>query len=153
VESLNKRSYFVPHFRLALEEGPCYPPGFARAHPGQFNNARLLSSTILVQADNPRRPVNIYDGSDAGSYAWPSPTVLGGIPGRIPSDRLSAPLHGLMVSRYRGGRAVIPAPGRQEFHLHESEVIKEPWLFVANPCTRTLLFVYISDERIARRKM
>jgi hypothetical protein len=138
MESQNKRSYFVPHFRLALEEGPCYPPGFVRAHPGQFKNARLLSSTILVQADNPRRPVNIYDGSDAGSYAWPSPTVLGGIPGRIPSDRLSAPLHGLMVSRYRGGRAVVPAPGRQELRLHESEVIKEPQPFVANPCSRTL---------------
>jgi hypothetical protein len=110
-------SCFGPHFRLTLEEGPCYPPGFARANPGQFKNARLISSTILVQADNPRRPVNIYDGSDVGSCAWPSPTVLGGIPGRIPRDRISAPLHGLMVNRYREGRAVIPAPGRQEFHL------------------------------------
>ena len=104
--------------------------------------------TILVQADNPRRPVNIYDGSNTGSCAWPSSTMLGGIPGRIPSDRLSAPLHGLMVSRYRGGCAVIPAPGRQEFHLHESEVIKEPWPFVAYPCSR-IWFVNISDERIA----
>jgi len=74
---------------------------------------------------------------------------LGGIPGRIPSDRLSGPASRIDGQSLPWGRAVIPAPGRQEFHLHESEVIKEPWLFVANPCPRTLLFVNISDERIA----
>jgi hypothetical protein len=122
-----------------LKEGPCYPPGLLRVHPGRFPTARLISLTVLVQADNPRRPVMIYDGSDAGSCAWPSPTLLGGVPGRIPSDRLSTPLHGLIVSRYRGGCAFIPALGRQELHLHESEVIKESWPFVANPRSRMLV--------------
>jgi hypothetical protein len=51
--------------------------------------------------------------------------VLGGIPGRIPSDRLFDPHLGLRISRYPRGDAFTVTLTGQEFHLHETEVIKE----------------------------
>jgi hypothetical protein len=36
---------------------------------------------------------------------------------------LFPPLLGLMASRYRGGDAVIPAPGRRGFHPHDLPVV------------------------------
>lgn len=62
--------------------------------------------------------------------ACPYSALLGGIPGRIPSDRHLLPLLGLMVSRYPGESAVSPTLGRQELHLHRDEVIKDLSIFV-----------------------
>jgi hypothetical protein len=61
--------------------------------------------STLDQADNPRRLVSGYDDSDVSSIAYPYPAMLGGVPGWVPSYRLSPPLRGLMFSRYRGGSA------------------------------------------------
>jgi hypothetical protein len=70
---------------------------------------------LLAVADNPRRLLQPNDDSSVGSTeAYPYSALLGGIPGRIPSDRHLLPLLGLMVSRYPGEYAVSPTLGRQE---------------------------------------
>jgi hypothetical protein len=81
---------------------------------------------LLAVAHNPRRLLHPNDDSSVGSTeAYPCSALLGGIPGRIPSDRHLLPLPGLMVSRYLGEYAVSPTPGRQELHLHGDTVIKD----------------------------
>ena len=60
---------------------------------------------ILDQANNPRRLVAHDDDSDVSSSAYPYSTLLGGVLRWVRSYRLSFPLHGLMVSRYRGESA------------------------------------------------
>jgi hypothetical protein len=74
---------------------------------------------VLAQATTPRRPVSRYDDSDVSSS-----TLLGGIHQWSWCDRLSLPLHGLMVSRYRGEGAFTFASKGQELHLHVNQVIK-----------------------------
>jgi hypothetical protein len=60
---------------------------------------------LLDQANNLRRLVVPNDDSRVSSFAYPYSTLLGGIRREILRDRLSFPLHGLRVSRYRGERA------------------------------------------------
>jgi hypothetical protein len=70
---------------------------------------------LLAVAHHPRRLLPPHDDSAMGSAAaCPYSALLGGIPGRIPSDRHLASLWGLRVSRYPRGYAVSPTPGRQE---------------------------------------
>src|SRR6266542_5511420 len=83
--------------------GPSYPPGQVgvtlvspkiepapvRSHFGQANNARRL--------------VLHYDGSDGRSLALPVATRSQKRAGCVPVVSGSTPRHGLMVSRYRGG--------------------------------------------------
>jgi hypothetical protein len=33
-------------------------------------------------------------------------------------------LHGLMTSRYREGNAFTPAPGEEDLHLHDYQVVR-----------------------------
>src|SRR6266851_3604783 len=80
--------------------------------------------STLDQADNPRRLVSRYDDSNVSSIAYPYSTMLGGIPGWVPSYRLSSPLHGLMVSRYRGGSASPLHLGGRNFTYTESKLSK-----------------------------
>src|SRR5262249_16137290 len=61
--------------------------------------------SVLDPADNPRRLVATDDDSDVSSFSYPYATLLDGIPRWVRSYRLSFPLHGLMVSRYRGESA------------------------------------------------
>src|SRR5882672_2328873 len=63
--------------------------------------------SLLDQANNPRRLVVSDDDSAVSSSACPYPTLLGGMRGWIPRDRLLLPLHGLRVSRYRGEHASL----------------------------------------------
>ena len=42
---------------------------------------------------NSNKPAQRDDDSVVGSYSYPFPTVLGGVPGRVPSYRLLSPLH------------------------------------------------------------
>jgi hypothetical protein len=72
--------------------------------------------------------------------------VLGGVLRRIRTYRRLLPLHGLMASRYRGEYAVTRALRGQESHLHESSVIKDLAVSVADPPATP-----VSGERIARR--
>jgi hypothetical protein len=89
---------------------------------------------ILAQANTPRRPGSPYDDSDVSSSAYPCPTVLGGIRRWSRRDRLSFPLHGLMVSRYRGEGAFTSASEGQESHLYIKQVIKDTaCVFVFHP--------------------
>jgi hypothetical protein len=69
---------------------------------------------LLAVAHHPRRLLPRHDDSAMGSAAaWPYAALLGGLPGRMPSDRHDASLGGLRVSRYPRGDAVSPTPGRQ----------------------------------------
>ena len=65
----------------------------------RFGN-RLMNSGEPAQRD---------DGSDTGSCSYPYPTVLGGIPGRIPGYRLLPPLHtgGCQATRMRTDSGLI----------------------------------------------
>jgi len=80
--------------------------------------------STLDQADNPRRLVSSYDDSNVSSIAYPYSTMLGGVPGWVPSYRLSPPLHGLMVSRYRGGSASSLHLGGRNHTCIESQLSK-----------------------------
>jgi hypothetical protein len=124
----------VPHFRVSLNVGPHSSPGFSGVYPGRLQTrpARILA--ILAVADNPRRLLPRHDDSTMGAAAaCPYSALLGGIPGRIPSDRHVLPLLGLRLSRYPGEYAISPTPGRQEFHLHGDEVIKDPLILAPYP--------------------
>ncbi len=63
--------------------------------------------SVLDQANNPRRLVLHNDALNVSLYAYPYSTVLDGILRWVQSYRLSFPLHGLMVSRYRGESASL----------------------------------------------
>jgi hypothetical protein len=128
------QGYSVPHLRLALKVGPHSSPGFSGVYPGRLQTrpARILA--ILAVADNPRRLLPRHDDSTMGAAAaCLYSALLGGIPGRIPSDRHVLPLLGLRLSRYPGEYAISPTPGRQEFHLHGDEVIKDPLILAPYP--------------------
>ncbi len=73
---------------MTLHEGLHSSPGFWGVYLGRLESRPALSLTILVQADNPRRLVQRNDDSGVDSSACPSPALLDGIPGRVPSDRL-----------------------------------------------------------------
>src|SRR5262245_17784245 len=77
--------------------------------------------SLLDQADNLRRLVLPNDDSGVSSSAYPYSTLLGGIHRKILRDRLSFPLHGLRVSRYRGERA---SPLHQEERNYTSTTSK-----------------------------
>jgi len=127
------RGYSVPHLRLSLHEGLHSSPGFSGVSLGRLQNRPALIRAFLAQAHIPRRLVQRNDDSDVDSSACPYAALLGGIPGRIPSDRLFSPLCGLMVSRYRRGDAFTSTLEGQELHLHEDEVIEDREIFAPYP--------------------
>ena len=128
------QGYSVPHLRLALNVGPHSSPGFSGVSLSRLQTRSARSRAILAVAPNPRRLLPPNDDSTMGSTAaCPYSAVLGGIPGRIPSDRRLLPLLGLRVSRYPGEYAVSPTPRRQEWHLHGDTVIKDPLILAPYP--------------------
>ena len=100
---------------------------------GQLQTCPALILALLAQANNPRRLAQANDDAVMGSCAYPYATLLGGIPGRIPSDHLLSPLCGLRVSRYRRGDAFTSTPEGQELHLHEDTVIKDRSIDAPSP--------------------
>lgn len=99
-------SYSVPEFRLPLSIEPhCSPGYFQDATWVKGKIAQLFSVSVLDQANNPRRLVGDYGDSDASSYAYSCSTVLDGIHCWVQCYRLLLPLHGLIVSLYRGEHA------------------------------------------------
>src|SRR5215510_3796529 len=101
----------------------------------------------LDQADNLRRLVLPNDDLGVSSSAYPYSTLLGGIHRKILRDRLSFPLHGLRVSRYRGERA---SPLHQEERNYTSTTSK-----LQRPHQSQSLIPGISTisrERIAARR-
>ena len=115
--------------------------------PARERELSHVSVSILDQADNLRRLVVPNDDSRVSSFAYPYSTLLGGIRREILRDRLSFPLHGLRVSRYRGERASPLHRGERNCTSTTSKLSKtssvsvpHPWLFA------------ISRERIAARR-
>jgi hypothetical protein len=122
----------VPPFR-AEGRTPLFA-GFLGSVPESVGETLSPYPCLLAVANNPRRLLHPNDDSTVGSpVAYPYSALLGGIPGRIPSDRHLLPLRGLMVSRYLGEYAVSPTPGRQECHLHGDTVIKDQPIYVPYP--------------------
>ena len=111
---------FVVGRRIPLSAGILR--GYLR-HRQQF--AALSIRSLLGRPYNSRRPVQHDDGSNVDSYSYPYPTVLDGIPGRIPSYRLLSPLHTeRWSSRPHGGYAFTSAPEGWELHPHENQVVQ-----------------------------
>src|SRR5229473_7592777 len=103
-----------------------------------------VSMSVLDQADNLRRLVLPDDDSAVSSSAYPNSTLLGGIRREILRDRLSFPLHGLRVSRYRGERASPLHQGERNYTSTTSKLSKTSPVSVPHPWLFT-----ISRERIA----
>jgi hypothetical protein len=135
--------YSVPDFCLALNLGSYCSPGYfgdatwiKRRFVQSFrmwNDPDRFSVFVLNQADNPRRLVSHYDDSDVSSCAYSYSTVLDGIPRWIRSYHLSFPLHGLMVSRYRGECASPLHLGERNCTSTEIKLSKTILASVPNP--------------------
>lgn len=95
------------------------------APTARSSNRAAILHVHLDQANNPRRLVYRYDDSDVSSIAYPYSAQLDGVPGWVPSYRLSFPLHGLMISRYRGESASPQHPGDRNCTYTENQVIKD----------------------------
>src|SRR6202011_4238470 len=78
---------------------------------------------VLDKADNPRRLVMYDDDSDMSSFSYPCSTVLDGVPGQVPSYRLSFPLHQFEDQSYQWDRASPLHQGGREFHPHGDQVV------------------------------
>jgi hypothetical protein len=85
---------------------------------------------------NLRRLVLPNDDSRVSSSAYPDSTLLGGIRREILRDRLSFPLHGLRVSRYRGERASPLHRGERNYTSTISKLSKTSLVFVPHPWCR-----------------
>ena len=109
------QGYSVPEYCLPLGVGPHCSPGDVRgcslehavSCPAGESDLSRVSMSVLDQANNPRRLAIPDDDSSVSSSAYPYLTLLGGMRGWIPRDRLWLPLHGLRVSRYRGEPASL----------------------------------------------
>ena len=108
-----------------------------------------VSMSFLDQADNLRRLVLPNDDSAVSSFAYPYSTLLGGIRREILRDRLSFPLHGLRVSRYRGERASPLHQGERNYTSTTSKLSKTSRLC---PSSLALRHFEGTDRRIARYK-
>ena len=89
--------------------------------------------SILDPADNPRRLVELDDDSDVSSFSYPSATLLDGIPRWVRSYRLSFPLHGLRISRYRGESASPLHLRDRNFTCTKLKLSKTFSVFVPHP--------------------
>jgi hypothetical protein len=106
--------------------------------------ASHVSMPVLDQADNLRRLVLPNDDSAVSSFAYPYSTLLGGMRREILRDRLSFPLHGLRVSRYRGERASPLHRGERNYTSTTSKLSK-----TSSASVPLLGVATISRERIA----
>ena len=94
-----------------------------------------FSMSVLDQANNSRRLVNVDDDSDVSSFATHVQLRSAGFLVEFKSYRLSFPLHGLMVSRYRGESASPLHQGDRNFTCTEIKLSKTklPLVHVPNP--------------------
>jgi hypothetical protein len=130
-------SYNVPGLCLTLNLGSHYSPGYLKDATGSklqicpapnraLEKPRCHSPCrFLDQANNPRWLVIHDDDSNVSLIAYPYPAVLDGVPGRVPSYRLSFPLHGLTVGLYRGESASPQHQRGRELHSYRIKVIKD----------------------------
>src|SRR5713226_5687404 len=100
--------------------------------------------SLLGQANNPRRLVQINDGSNMDSSACPYQAVLEGILGRVPSDRLLPSLWGLRVSRYPRGYAATPPLSGRNYPCTQRKLSQITWPSAVSP--PQLYQVVVSDE-------
>ena len=150
-----RQGYSVPRRCLPWRAGSHCSPGdvmgcsleHAVSCPAGESELSHVSVSILDQANNLRRLVIPNDDSSVSSFACPYSTLLGGIRREILRDRLSFPLHGLRISRYRGERASPLHQGERNYTSTASKLSKTssvsvppPWLFA------------ISRERIAAQR-
>jgi hypothetical protein len=148
-----RRGYSVPRRCLPWRVGSHCSPGDVKGcsleHAVSVQPERSESSpvsmSLLDQADNLRRLVLPDDDSGVSSFAYPDSTLLGGIRREILRDRLSFPLHGLRVSRYRGERASPLHQGERNCISTTSKLSKTSPVSVPHPW-----LLAISRERIAR---
>ena len=99
-------------------------PGARRQCPARERFFSPVSLSLLDQADNLRRLVVPNDDSAVSSSAYPCSTRLDGMRREILRDRLSFPLHGLKVSRYRGERASPLHQGERNYTSTTSKLSK-----------------------------
>src|SRR5262249_11555271 len=133
--------YSVPGQCLALRAGPHCSPGdvlgcsleHAVSCPAGERLLSRVSLSVLDQANNLRRLVVPNDDSSVSSFASPYTTLLGGIRREILRDRLSLPLHGLRVSRYRGERASPVHHGERNCTSTLSKLSKTSSVSVPHP--------------------
>ena len=135
------RSYSVPGGGLSLRLGPHYSPG--ALWDAAWNKQRIVqprrggtspvSISLLDQANNPRRLVVHNDDSNVSSCAYPYSTLLGGMHGWIPWDRLSLPLHPFESQSPRWGECITLASRGEESHLYHPPVIKDLLVFASHP--------------------
>jgi hypothetical protein len=111
-------------------------PGARHQCPARERFCSPVSLSVLDQADNLRRLVVPDDDSRVSSIASPDSTLLGGIRREILRDRLSFPLHGLRVSRYRGERASPLHRGERNYTSTTSKLSKTSSVFVPHPWCR-----------------
>jgi hypothetical protein len=123
----------VPPLRLSLHGGLHSSPGCCGSVSGSGGEPPSPSPCLVAQAHHPRRLVHHNDDADVDSSACPDTALLGGIPGRIPRDRLFSPLCGLMVSRYRRGEAFPSTLEGQALPLHEDEVVEDRLIYAPYP--------------------
>ena len=137
-------SYSVPGYRLPWRAGPhCSPgdvAGCSLEHAISVQPERPVSSHVsmsfLDQANNLRRLVLPNDDSRVSSSAYPCSTLLGGMRRKVLRDRLSLPLHGLRVSRYRGESASPLHRGERNYTSTTSKLSKTSSVFVPLPWCR-----------------
>jgi hypothetical protein len=146
--------YSVPGYRLPWRVGPHCSPGDVLGcnleHAISVQPERLpsrVSMSILDQADNLRRLAIPNDDSAVSSSAYPCSTLLGGMRREILRDRLSFPLHGLRVSRYRGERASPLHQGERNYTSTTSKLSKTSAVLAPQ-----LRCFHLSRERIAGRR-
>ena len=136
-----RQGYSVPGRCLPWRAGPHCSPGDVRgctlehAIPVQpkRRNSSSVSMSVLDQANNLRRLVVPNDDSRVSSSAYPFSTLLGGMRRKVLRDRLSFPLHGLRVSRYRGERASPVHHGERNGTSTTSKLSKTSTVSVPHP--------------------
>ena len=139
-----RRSYSVPGRCLSLRPGSHCSPGdvmgctleHAVNCPAGESYLSHVSMSLLDQANNLRRLVIPNDDSSVSSSTYPDSTLLGGMRREILRDRLSFPLHGLRVSRYRGERASPMHRGERNSTSTTSKLSKTSSVFVPHPWCR-----------------
>jgi hypothetical protein len=92
-----------------------------------------FSVPVLDQADNSRRLVNADDDSNVSSLATPAQLCSAEFLVEFEVTALSFPLHGLMVSRYRGESASPLHQGDRNFTCTETKLSKTKVLLVHVP--------------------
>jgi hypothetical protein len=134
--------YSVPGYRLPWRAGPHCSPGDVlgcslehalTVQPSERAAASRVSMSLVDQADNLRRLVLPNDDSSVSSSAYPFSTLLGGMRRKVLRDRLSLPLHGLRVSRYRGEGASPLHHGERNYTSTPSKLSKTSSVFVPHP--------------------